>query len=184
MFKVLENGKMPTRGSKYSACVDLYASHDVVISAGETVVVGLGVCIDLENSNVYKTSDYVWAKKKNPSKETLEIIKHQAIIDFMQENYLQLMLRSSLGKKGLILPNGVGIIDIDFEQEIKMIIHNPLTRLSQFDETQRGALDCVAYKINKGDRIGQITLLEHKSFLFGIDSDDVRDGGFGSTGEK
>ena len=46
MFKVLTKGCEPTRGSKYSACVDLYASEEVVIGAGETKLVGLGVVID------------------------------------------------------------------------------------------------------------------------------------------
>jgi len=32
-------------------------------------------------------------------------------------------------------------------------------------------------------KIGQLTLLEHKSYLFGIESEDERDGGFGSTGK-
>jgi GTP-binding protein len=48
MFKVLKKGCSPTRGTKYSACIDLYAAEDVVIGAAETKVIGLGVCIDLE----------------------------------------------------------------------------------------------------------------------------------------
>ena len=40
------------------------------------------------------------------------------------------------------------------------------------------------FTINKGQRIAQITLLEHKSELFCINSDVVRDGGFGSTGSN
>ena len=43
MFKVLTEGCKPTRGTKYSACVDLYSSEDVAIGIGETKVVGLGV---------------------------------------------------------------------------------------------------------------------------------------------
>lgn len=46
MFKVLTEGCEPTRGSKYSAGIDLYTSEDVTIGAGETAIVGLGVCID------------------------------------------------------------------------------------------------------------------------------------------
>ena len=63
--------------------------------------------------------------------------------------------------------------------EIKMIIHNPLT-------DNNGDMHKIwnNYEINKGDRIGQITLLEHKSYLFGISSEEERDGGFGSTGER
>lgn len=39
MFKTVLDGKLPTRGSKYSACVDLYAREDVVIGAGETKLI-------------------------------------------------------------------------------------------------------------------------------------------------
>ena len=52
MFKVFKDGKLPTKGSKYSAAVDLYAREDVVVGAGETVLVPLGVCIDLDSRNL------------------------------------------------------------------------------------------------------------------------------------
>ena len=35
--------------------------------------------------------------------------------------------------------------------------------------------------MKKGDKIAQCTLLEHKSYLFGIESEEVRVGGIGST---
>ena len=171
MLKVLTKGCEPTRGSKYSAAVDLYASEDVVIGAGETVIVGLGVCIDLDNfiSRLY-TSDIKFKKCK-----------------FMEEHYLELHPRSSLRAKGLI--SGVGVIDLDFEQEIKIIIHNPIRtesivntmRVHQYKEE----LDAFNfdYKIKKGDKIAQMLLKEHKSYLFGIESNEERTGGFGSTGE-
>ena len=46
MFKILDDVCKPTKGSKYSAAIDLYAREDVVIGTGETVKVPLGVCID------------------------------------------------------------------------------------------------------------------------------------------
>lgn len=66
--------------------------------------------------------------------------------------------------------------------EIKIIIHNPITDIDEIGITF-GVLDRPTFEIKKGDRIAQITLLEHKGYLFGIDSDVVRDGGLGSTGE-
>lgn len=73
-----------------------------------------------------------------------------------------------------------------YKDEIMMIVHNSI---SGFDEEflPTGAnypIDRNTYEIEKGDRVGQITLLEHKSYLFGIDTDEVRAGGFGSTGTK
>jgi len=45
MFKILDDVCKPTKGSKYSAAIDLYAREDVVIGAGETVKVPLIFCI-------------------------------------------------------------------------------------------------------------------------------------------
>lgn len=116
MFKTINNGKLPTRGTKYSVCVDLYANEDVVIGAGETKVIGLGVCID---------NDFI---KKMPQCSSLEfdddeinsLFNKMSYELFMKSHYIQLMLRSSLGAKGLILPNGVGIIDLDFIPSCKI----------------------------------------------------------------
>jgi dUTPase len=185
MFKVLTEGCEPTRGSKYSACVDLYAAEDVTIGAGETKLVGLGVAID---------PDFFVYEIASVSVDAGGMIVNngdgQAVKDFMSSHYLQLMLRSSLGKKGLIIPNGVGVIDLDYKDELKVMIHAPIVdvQYDKYDDenslytntsintTGRG------YYIKKGDKIAQITLLEHKGYLFGIDTEEERNGGFGSTG--
>ena len=78
---------------------------------------------------------------------------------------------------------------MDYQDEIMMIIHNPIKsseilnyiRLAQgLNEESQINTD---FEIKKGDKIAQITLLEHKSYLFGIDTDKERKGGFGSTGK-
>ena len=158
MFKVINDGKLPTRGSKYSACVDLYASEDKVIGGGDTELVGLGVCIDSFKLLDYARLSYIhMGGTTNPTFDD----------NFMRAHYLQLMLRSSLSKH-LIIANGVGVVDLDYEDEIKIRLHNPRNKW---------------YKIKKGDRIAQVTLLEHKGYLFGIETEDERSGGFGSTGK-
>jgi dUTPase len=181
MFKVLSKGCEPTRGSKYSACVDLYAAEDVTIGAGETKLIGLGVAID---ENEIEKICKILFHSKNHNYFGFYEMKDM----FFKANYLQLMLRSSLGKKGLILPNGVGIIDLDYKDEIKMIIHNPLKQdsiVSYQDGTVGIDIHTDQFAIiKKGDKIAQITLLEHKGYLFGIDTEEERDGGFGSTGER
>jgi len=58
--------------------------------------------------------------------------------------------------------------DIDYKDEIKIILHN-------FSGEQ--------FAINKHDKIAQIMLKENQSFLFGVDTEDERVGGFGSTGK-
>jgi len=163
MFKTIENGILPTKGSEYSACVDLYSRNDMIIQEGETTLIPLGVCIDLmilKNSyrGNFSTDDELnfWFEK------------------FKHSHYLQLMLRSSLSKQ-LIIANGVGIIDIDYENEIMIRVHNPIRHQSE-------EIDSTVY-IKEGDRIAQITILEHKLSLFGILSKEKRNGGFGSTGK-
>jgi len=188
MFKVLKKGCEPTRGTKYSACVDLFSSEDCVIRAGETKVIGLGVCIDLEklieNSNgmfysqSFDSNNGGWIDSQF-NKELFD--------EFQASHYLQLMLRSSLGKKGLILPNGVGVIDLDYPDEIKLIVHNPAkvdTYETSLKTIRRELIMKEDYNIKKGDRIAQITMLEHKSYLFGIDTEVERTSGIGSTDEK
>jgi len=198
MFKVLVEGCQPTKGTKYSACVDLYASEDVVIVAGETKLVGLGVAID--EGNLFK---YMFGITKEQA--TIELHKQKqgfgdndglcyeelfvSWASFLNEHYLQLMLRSSLGKKGLILPNGIGIIDLDYKDEIKIIIHNPIVTITRdldilgcCEDNEMDADLNWEYRIKKGDKIAQIMLCEHKSYLFGIETGTERNGGFGSTG--
>ncbi len=169
MLKTINGGKQPTKGSKYSAGIDLYANEDVVIGAGETKMVGLGVKIDLNYKKYY-------------IQNCLE--KQYSIYDradeeyffnfFKKTHYLELHPRSSLRAKGLIA--GVGIIDMDFKDEIKII-------LSNFSFSEKGVFDIIDndFIIKKGDKIAQILLKEHKGYLFGIDSNEERKGGFGST---
>jgi len=122
MFKVLDEACSPTRGTKYSACVDLYASEDVIIGAGETKIVGLGVAIeDIDGfAKNHLRSDYGLLGLETEA---------QAFIDnFKRTHYLQLNPRSSLRSKGLI--SNTGIVDLDYKDEIKIIIHNPVKKIS------------------------------------------------------
>ena len=43
-------------------------------------------------------------------------------------------------------------------------------------------VDLTSFKIDKGDKVAQIMLCEHKTHLFGIETEAERKGGFGSTG--
>lgn len=48
MFKVLDEVCEPKRATKYSACIDLFAREDVIIGAGESARIPLGVKIDTD----------------------------------------------------------------------------------------------------------------------------------------
>lgn len=182
MFKILDEVCTPKRGTKYSAYVDLFAREDVTIGAGETKIVKLGVKIDFE-----KLKEKIL---KNPidftglAGEFTTLLSDDTIIQrALKSHYLEIALRSSLGVEGLIIANGIGVIDLDYPDEIGLIIHNPIQRLQNF---QGGYCEVYPdiYYINKGDKVAQCTLKEHKGYLMGYESDVVRTGGFGSTNNQ
>ena len=94
---------------------------------------------------------------------------------FMKSHYLEVVLNRSLAIRGLIIPNGIDIINLDYFAEIGLIVHYP------YSETIYKVND-KKFKIKKGDKVAQCTLKEHKGYLMGYESDVVRNGGFGSTG--
>lgn len=191
MFKVLMDGCTPTRATKYSACIDLYSSEDVVIGAGETAKVRLGVCIDIENllEKIPSVLDMKkWYKRcfdADATKVTIDDSVKHLKEEFLKSHYLQLEPRSSLRAKGLIA--GAGIIDLDYKDEIMIILHNPV-QLHRFvqnceNRTVLAFDDDVEFKISKGEKIAQIMLCEHKSWLLGYESETERTGGFGHSGK-
>lgn len=182
MFKILDEVCTPKRGTKYSAYVDLFAREDVTIGAGETKIVKLGVKIDFE-----KLKEKIL---KNPidftglAGEFTTLLSDDTIIQrALKSHYLEIALRSSLGVKGLVIANGIGVIDLDYPDEIGLIIHNPIQRLQNFQGGYCEVYPDIFY-INKGDKVAQCTLKEHKGYLMGYESDVVRTGGFGSTDNK
>ena len=92
---------------------------------------------------------------------------------FSSSYFLALCLRSSLGLKGLMLANGIGVVDCDYygnennDGEIAFLIRN---------------CNNIPFKFSKGDKIGQGIFTEY--FLIDKDyADGKRTGGFGSTDE-
>ena len=191
MFKVLDDVCTPVRGTKYSAYVDLFAREDVAIGAGETKIVKLGVKIDLELldellylNNLYPAEVY----ELNKLRSAYKYFEH-----FLKSHYLEIALRSSLGVKGLIIANGIGIIDLDYPDEIGLIVYNPLQISSQrYENLVSGGVRYLndsyvgnsVFQIKKGDKVAQCTLKEHKGYLMGYETETLRTGGFGSTDKK
>ena len=93
-------------------------------------------------------------------------------------------------KHGLIIANGTGIIDLDYPGEIKICLHNPIKNvfagaygggcnIGKAFILEKGQLD----KNGKPIAIAQISLVEHKTYLLGVETEDERVGGFGSTSD-
>jgi dUTP pyrophosphatase len=86
----------------------------------------------------------------------------------------QVRCRSGLGKRGLILPNGVGTIDADYRGELMVLAH------------WIGEAD--SFVVEKGERIGQLLLKRVPEIRFiEVEREELDDtergaGGFGSTG--
>lgn len=86
----------------------------------------------------------------------------------------QVRARSSLGKKGLILPHSIGTIDADYRGELFVL----MTWIGEGD----------SYLIQKNERIAQLLITPiPKSEFIEVDIENLGvtergDGGFGSTG--
>ena len=140
------------RQTNNSAGADLSASEEVVIYAGEIVLVPTGYYLD--NTTGGSFCGGVFSRVFN------EAVTNSNIF------YL-LAARSSLAyKKGLLLANGVGIIDSDYKDEIKVVLYN---------STKETVI------ISKGERIAQLIPTNYLPIFPSLDNE--RSGGFGSTGE-
>ena len=90
------------------------------------------------------------------------------------EGYI-LASTSGLGKKGIILANGIGIIESDYadnesnDGNIGFLLHN---------------LNKTPISIKAGDKIGQIFFFKFLTVDDDVESNVVRTGGFGSTVKK
>ena len=78
--------------------------------------------------------------------------------------------RSSQGKKGIIIPHSVGVIDSDYRGNLKVLLKN-----NSEDP----------YKIQAGDRIAQLVIqrVELPRFYDAWNDTQRGTGGFGSTGQ-
>ena len=171
MFEILDEVCTPKRGTKYSAYVDLFSAEDVIIGAGETKVIKLGIKLDL--GELYR-SWYFYTEQNNIS---------GSWDMYLSSHYLEVALRSSLAVKGLIIANGTGKVDLDYPNEIGLIVHNPIDLNFICDYLANNDYKKYSnFKIKKSDKVAQCTIAPHEGFLMGYESDVVRVSGFGSTG--
>ena len=179
MFKILDGACTPKRGTKYSAYVDLFAREEVTIEAGETKIVKLGVKLDM---------DYLRQNFANPISGTImpfRGLREDDFIDFLKSHFLEIALRSSLGVKGLIIANGSGKVDLDYPDEIGLIVHNPINLNFICDYLANNDYRKYSnFKIKKGDKVAQCTIVPHKGYIMGYETETLRTGGFGSTDNK
>ena len=146
---------LPLRQTKFAAGYDFESAEDIVIPS------------------IWKK---VWNKWFDDNETIKATLIPTGVKSYMgQDEYLQLSIRSGMAlKSGLLLANGVGVVDADYynnesnEGHIMFAVYN---------------FGFVDKKISKGERIGQGIFLP----FLKVDNDVVtndRSGGFGSTGSE
>jgi len=142
-FKIASTDLTPRYMTQHSAAADLYSTADIEIAPQQCAAVPTGLWIDKVD----------WERVPK---------------GFIPE--IQIRCRSGLAfKSGVMLANGVGTVDADYPDEIKVLLWN-----SKPDSV---------FKIKKGDRIAQILV----ALVARVEQFDVggqRTGGFGSTGHQ
>ena len=139
--RVGKDWPIPEIGTLGSAGVDLRAclSEAVTLSPGETLLIGTGIAIYLEDPSLCA----------------------------------MILPRSGLGHRGLVLGNLVGLIDSDYQGELKISVWNR----AESPQT-----------IEPGERIAQmiITPVIQPNFVEvdDFDASDRGEGGFGHTGTR
>lgn len=185
MFTILKGGVAPKIKTEFSSSADLCSRGDITIGAGETKIIPLGVKIDLEQIKNICFEEYKeFMKIQDPKNGFTTTQFQEAYTKFLGSHFFELKLRSSLAvKKGLIIANGVGEIDIDYPDEIGLIVHNPVRVFNILSGEE--CFDSGKFvTIKAGERVAQIKLMPHKNYLMPNEyrSTDKRVGGFGSTG--
>lgn len=141
MFLSINDGRLPEASTDNSAGLDVFINETVEIWAGFQEVVKLGIKLDLE-----------------------EVKK----LEIAHNHFLDLRVRSSMRLRGLS-SLGDGVIDLDYPEEFKMVIHN---------HNRDGRV-----QFRKGDKIGQLILIQHneRATYKYRQTTEQRAGGFGST---
>ena len=129
--------------------VPIIPQHQTIDSAGADLICNVAVEILPGEVKLVKTGSFVPGNLKDCQ-------------------YLALHARSSLAlKRGLMLANGVGVIDKDFEDEIQVMLYNSGSK-PQY--------------LFKGERIAQVIPTNYIKGIFPVQS-NRRKGGFGSTND-
>ena len=138
-FLSVNDGETPRIKTAFSAGADLYANVDCTIMPRESKLIPNGVKLNLESI----------------TKEEQQCL------------YIAIVPRSSTPKKGLLIPNSPGTVDLDFPNEIGTLVYNYTD---------------IPVHIKRGESISQLILKPHSTHLLNVPIEDtIRADGFGST---
>ena len=155
IFRCHPDAKLPTRATKESAGIDIYALEETRLDAfWEPTLVRTGLIIRPPGGF-----------------------------------YTELVLRSNLAMKGVILANSIGIIDRDYagpKDELKVMLRwLPRCYLNKGGQIEIPSSSHDNFKIQAGHRIAQLLIRKTESIpILEVDSPPLKESrhGFGSTG--
>jgi dUTP pyrophosphatase len=166
VYKTNDNATLPEFATEGSACFDLKAClvPNTKVTTFNPWNKEVDVPVKLSNG---KLSIQVYPGYR-------VMVPTGLIFDIDPDHVIKVYSRSSMAlKKGLMLVNGVGVVDSDFINESQVLLYNTSD---------------AAITIHHGDRIAQAMVEKTEHYKFEEISEAPaqktnRDGGFGSTGE-
>lgn len=179
VYKLRDDIEIPTYGTTLANCFDLsfqptsnlVHGYDSFNSPIERSVNALGETSIYPGDRLLIPTGLIFKIEQRITIETYADISRKELP--LQNYSIRLHPRSGLSlKKGLILANCEGIVDVDYQEEVFVL----LTNVSKMHTT-----------IRKGDRIAQAEIACNEPFNFTVlsqrpEKHSERSGGFGSTG--
>ncbi len=179
VYRLNNDIELPTYGTSLANCFDLSFQPTSNVVRGYD---SFNTPIDYEVNSLGEVSIYPGDRLLIPTGLIMKIDHRQTIETYadisraelpLQNHSIRLHPRSGLSlKKGLILANCEGIVDVDYQEEVFVL----LTNISKMHQT-----------IRKGDRIAQAEVVCNEPFHIAVcntrpTKHSERSGGFGSTG--
>ena len=181
VFRLHEDAVVPSYGTSLSTCFDLgfypsksdpivngYDKYNLKVErhmSGDGVYVNPGDRLLVPTGLIFKIRD-----KRNSIESFADITTER---EELQQFSIRLHARSGMAlKRGLVLANAEGVVDVDYQQQVYILLHN---------------ISDMVQLIPVGERIAQGEVVTNEKVHF-IEVNDIpsqhseRNGGFGSTG--
>ena len=179
VYRLSEDVKLPTYGTSMSACFDLCFCPTTDTVKGYTAD-----CNAFERQLLPDKSVWIGANERMliPTGLVMKIRQLHSVETFaditrekeeLHQFSIRLHARSGLAlKRGLVLANAEGIVDVDYQEQVFILLHNISTtnQVIQFQERIAQGEVLVNEKVNI------LEVIERPKQY------SERDGGFGSTG--
>jgi len=173
--------ELPTYGTTMAACFDLsfqplsnvVSGYDCFNAPIQRDVNAIGEVYIYPGDRLLIPTGLIFKIEQPVTIETFADITKFSNSNTLQNYSIRLHPRSGLAlKKGLVLANSEGIVDVDYQEEVFVL----LTNISKMHNV-----------IRRGDRIAQAEVVSNETVTFTVVQEkpkkhSERTGGFGSTG--